>query len=430
MPKNKKLTLYDAIVQLLHAVIPILRKNIEKRPIHDSGFFLKETRDIIVELPESKILEKVMHENSSIRREFAYRISDSERKPVEKPGIGTIFGAYIAPFFSQYFIAAGSTEFIEEIYNPLYFRFEEYLLSDSLSFKVVAPLVGFTSDAAIIELDENLIIRKMEENEIERLWKPRVPYSPFTMSYMDASTLRFTLEHTESRKKINTNKTVVKKPSATNLFEGVITALRLFKTGRVDFFFTQKTSLMWDPYGGITSGSKRERDYFGFRPSYSLTSKEIDEFISFWHEVRTVLINEDYKGHNYLRIAVKRFNFGTEEKELENKILDFFIAYEALYLQDTAELSYRLSLRTATVLGVTSKGKQNIFNFMRDAYILRSKIIHGKVPKIKGKKVALTNVVPQLEEYLRKSIFYFLKLIDQPRKHETVLNIIDADIFN
>jgi len=383
----------------------------------------------MVELPESKNLEKIMHANSSIRREFASKISNNEGKPVEKPDIGTIIMAYIAPFFGQYFRVAGSTEFIEEIFNPLYLRFEEYLLTDSLSFKVLAPLVGFTMGAAIIELDENLIIRKMEENEVERLWKPREPYFPSFMSAMDAESLKFTLEHTESRKKINTKTTVAKKPSVTDLFEGVITALRLFKTGRVDYFFTQRTPIMWDPYGGITYGSKRDRDYFSIRPTYILTSKEIDDFISFWHEMRTILINGDYKGHNYLRIAVKRFNFGTEEKELENKVLDFFIAYEALFLQDTAELSYRLSLRTATILGTTSKDKQKIFKFMRDAYILRSKIVHGKEPKIKRTTVDLTNVVPQLEEYLRKSIVHFLKLIDRQRKHETVLNNIDADIF-
>jgi len=157
--------------------------------------------------------------------------------------------------------------------------------------------------------------------------------------------------------------------------------------------------------------------------------KEVDGFIEFWNEFRDKIVNENFHGHNYLRIALKKFNLGLEEKDLENKMIDFFTAFEALYLLEIQERSYRLSLRTATLLRESSKEKKEIFNFIRDAYILRSQIVHGNPPKIRKKLVNLKDYVPKLENYLRRSIIKYLRMISNFENQKEILYRLDQEIL-
>ena len=105
------------------------------------------------------------------------------------------------------------------------------------------------------------------------------------------------------------------------------------------------------------------------------------------------------------------------------------MAFEALFLLETSELSYRLSLRTATLLGNSPQKKKLIFNFMKDAYNLRSQIVHGKTPKIGRKRVDLKVYVSELENYLRKSIIRFLRITDQFKNQVTILRNLDQQIL-
>ena len=118
---------------------------------------------------------------------------------------------------------------------------------------------------------------------------------------------------------------------------------------------------------------------------------------------------------------------GSEEKDLENKMIDFFVAFEALYLVEKLELSYRLALRTATLLGESSQEKKEIFSFMRDAYNLRSQIVHGDPPKIRKKMVNLKDYLPKLESYLRRSIVKYLEMLRDFKNQEEILYTLDQE---
>jgi hypothetical protein len=84
------------------------------------------------------------------------------------------------------------------------------------------------------------------------------------------------------------------------------------------------------------------------------------------------------KNGEYINIALRRFNFGVEEDNAENKIIDFLIAFEALYLEGMDELGYRLSTRAAVLLGENDAEAAKVKEVIVEAYGLRSKIVHGK----------------------------------------------------
>lgn len=416
-------------MQLLVAkVSKILLKNTRKHPFADIDLLLFDHDKQIAQLPESKVCADIMQNDVVIRREFGSRISDNTGKPVEKPDISSISRLYFLPLLIQYFRAVEFFEVDVDVFYPLYYRFEEYLYSDSLRYEVLAPLVGFDCDVDLIQLDKNFKIRKMKKEEVQLLWMPREPYLPPIIDPIDASLLKYTLEVTYSRKKGKMSIDMRKKPIPDELFEGAITTLRLFKSGDVDFYFTQRTPLTWDPHGAITYSFKERGDFRG-RREYNLRQTEIDSFIEFWKEFGDTILKKEYHGHNYLDIAIKRFNLGLEEQDSENKFIDFFVAFEALYLLENFELSFRLSLRTATLLGITSEEKNSIFQYMKDAYTLRSSIVHGKTPKIRKKIVDLKVYVPKLENYLRQSIIRFLRITIQFKNQALILSDLDQQIL-
>jgi len=87
------------------------------------------------------------------------------------------------------------------------------------------------------------------------------------------------------------------------------------------------------------------------------------------------------------------------------------IALESIFLQSDGELRYRLSLRIPYFLCDTYYDRKSIQVFIKEAYDLRSKIVHGgafpsipsiiKVNKIEYKPI---DFVFELEDIVRRSI--------------------------
>jgi hypothetical protein len=84
-----------------------------------------------------------------------------------------------------------------------------------------------------------------------------------------------------------------------------------------------------------------------------------------------------------LNLAIRRLSFLTDRSRPEDRILDLMIAAEAFYLTGmdrTTELSYRLSLRAAVLKirqGSTAVVARSVYELMRSAYDVRSKVAHG-----------------------------------------------------
>ena len=119
------------------------------------------------------------------------------------------------------------------------------------------------------------------------------------------------------------------------------------------------------------------RFYFQTEYKKPLSEQEIYIFcnlLSSYSEIQKV------KG---LNVAIQRF-CSSCERYLPNepeRLLDVAIALEAIFLNDddTKELTYRLSLRAARLLGKTLEERREIFSVIKQLYKFRSKIAHGEV---------------------------------------------------
>jgi len=103
-----------------------------------------------------------------------------------------------------------------------------------------------------------------------------------------------------------------------------------------------------------------------------------------------------------IELALRRLESTYERRMLEDKILDYWIALEALFLptQET-ELNFRATLRIARYLGQSHDERVEIFNTIKDSYAVRSKVVHGERLK---KSIDLEMTATQTGALLRKAL--------------------------
>jgi hypothetical protein len=176
--------------------------------------------------------------------------------------------------------------------------------------------------------------------------------------------------------------------------EQIILALRLFKEGLVRIVFRMcKAESIGKNFtlGAFRSGER----------VYSLPNLEFSCFKEF---LRAFEDNKQ-KIRPHVDIAIRRFVDGYERLKPEDRIIDYMIGLEALYLQgeEMGELSYRLAHRASVFLRKEKSERQLLFKAMKKSYKLRSKIIHGLKYHLCFEEVWF------IEDVLRQSIRSFLE---------------------
>jgi hypothetical protein len=110
---------------------------------------------------------------------------------------------------------------------------------------------------------------------------------------------------------------------------------------------------------------------------------------------------------------LRRLSYQAHRRRIEDEMVDIMVAAEALYLSgsETQQLGFRLALRASALgnpdeLGMT---RREVFDLMKVAYIIRSKIVHGDVPKrkdlkLKGAPVSLHDFFQATEGVVRQGL--------------------------
>ena len=79
--------------------------------------------------------------------------------------------------------------------------------------------------------------------------------------------------------------------------------------------------------------------------AYTLNKMEKGEFVAFWNTIDKL----DLERPATLSVAVRRFNYAYERHHLEDKLVDFMVAFEALFFKEGefGEFRHKLSTRVA-----------------------------------------------------------------------------------
>jgi hypothetical protein len=120
-------------------------------------------------------------------------------------------------------------------------------------------------------------------------------------------------------------------------------------------------------------------------------------------------------------VARKRLEHSVAEAAPEDRLIDEWIALEALFLKDgePSEMSYRVCLRIARELGDTADEREEIRQTLNKSYNHRSKGgVHGAAIAVHGAKPARIQDLAEKERYtakiLRRAIRYCLERQDVP----------------
>ncbi len=105
--------------------------------------------------------------------------------------------------------------------------------------------------------------------------------------------------------------------------------------------------------------------------------------------------------------AYRRFSFALDREEIEDRIIDCWVAFEALFLpEEPGELSYRAAMRIARFVGRTRAERLQLQKTLRDSYKLRSLVAHGRdlTASKSAKKLKPGELTAETQEILRHSL--------------------------
>lgn len=397
MCKNNKLK--ESLQSLSQSTYLLLNKELHLADSYKNdsssvsiGIVLCKIEPKMKEIPEFNICTELMTQDHKI-------------KTLQGKLVGTYSGLSSVPdeetcilsFLKQ--VYQTSKKYNQIIFDKEYQSFEDLFYSEHFVLKDTATLYNFSFNKNELVLGHEISIRKAEKQisqEQEYLESKHNPYSFFTKS-------SYVIERNYRKKKIigaNTDidaaKNVSELSETHDLFDLVINSLRILKSSAVYRDHRIKTEqITFHPFGStITRSPVFENTVLGEECKIKKTD------VALLCEIFDFLCNEN---DSRFKVALRRLSLGIERKNLEDKLIDYMIGLEALYLPDgNAELSFRLSVRAAFLLSSKIKRK-NTYNFLRKIYDIRSSIVHGNKYELNIEDIK------ELEELLRKSVILWIK---------------------
>lgn len=354
-----------------------------------------------------------------------------ENELKKHPNFQDTIGMKLTTFLSELAEKTKSFNFNSAVFDNVYDDFEAFLCSRETLYQAHGPLKNFRMDENMLVLEENIKIKKLTEDEVSEM-----------LDTFEYSIPRWEIVSWRHRIEVYYKLKEGDKPfggnphsEAINNIYKVISALRLFKKGDVANQMYYYLPISWSLNAkGIASGNSPFQSKSSIESKFKLEISEIDELKKFWFVYKELLPRLD--NFLFLAIAINRFNSAYENERIEDRLIDYMIAFEALFLKgnEQQELSYRLGLRTAVLLEETSKSKQDVFKNMRTAYNLRSLVVHGKsYEKIKKdleqKHKNINEFIFKIEGYLRNSIKRFIDLIKIFPNQEEIIKDLDSKIL-
>lgn len=310
---------------------------------------------------------------------------------------------------------------------------EAHFRGDEMIFISKSPLDGFYSNVKRIELEKGLSIQRISLNEREEL------FSRYSNLWSDVKNKLLENEYWLINEYVPKEKAMRGINGYAQFIEDeFLKFLRIFKNGTIGIHHNRSESKYWNPefswYNGLSSKSFTHIVGNG---NYIIEKDEIRQFIDLWTKYREI----DFSRDGALNIAIKRFNDSFTRRDVEDRIIDLMIAFEALFLKEDEkmELTFKLALRTAIFLKNKDVEGDNLFNFMKVAYNTRSNIIHGvkTKDKIKVKKsinvgeydeFTLHEFLNKLEDVFRKSLLKYIEEFNNYQINE-LIDSIDQKIL-
>jgi len=327
------------------------------------------------------------------------------------------WGTEPLPFLASVVEKSEGFLFQEEVFNKRYQASKNLITSPTINLTVWLWLDRLKGECEGIKLDDSHTIRRITEQEIEKLRYHRQIEEIPTFSFFPRPGLRpgdyildLNFEFNKAESKGYEEKLIKE-------VEKVVFLLRLYGYSRLRFKVIKDISAQAEyPQGYFTDLRYFESTSYNGDNSKKLFSEdESEELKDFWNRYYPLLKPSD----STLKIAINKFSRSFENIDMNSAFVDLMTGLEALYSTSISELKYQLSIKPALFLEEDIKKREYIKTFMGQAYNLRSDIVHGSEtyePNEKARQInkgeekrTLQSIFIETRQYLGKSILKFLE---------------------
>jgi hypothetical protein len=159
-----------------------------------------------------------------------------------------------------------------------------------------------------------------------------------------------------------------------------------------------------------------------------LTKSDCANFLSFYNKL--------FHNGKPLRLmfAIKRYGYGRAARIEDDKVVEFIIALESLFSNSDTEIIEKLSLRAAILHRKNSAESILLKRFIKKAYNIRSKIVHGQYEQLAKEIESIKKIesewISQLEVITRNSIVAFGNLLDIGKNVKSIIDLIDEAVID
>jgi hypothetical protein len=266
-----------------------------------------------------------------------------------------------------------------------------------VGFAINGKKQDFSDFSNGVQLAPNVKLRFSSKEDSEMLsFFPTSPKS--VMQYcLNKYVLECSIESEDNLKEIAETKEKIYKR-----ISDVITALRLLRAGYVE----SNVILLVTTKNSKKQPSLRAQRIIPTVSLYEPIYLRTDEISSLSRLVKKISVL-DFERRKALRIALRRFENSYYDTEDEDKLLDYVIAFEALFTKGE-KIGFKrdvISVACSMLLGKNQREREKIRGTLNDAYTIRNAIVHGADFREKLKEGQfLHDFVAEVEDILRQSI--------------------------
>lgn len=307
------------------------------------------------------------------------RVDVPGRSPAEGDGRGftdRFWDDALAPLLERYGARRPALEWDAGFARELVAHRRRLLSSDSVPRRTIAPLANLRANGTV-RLGPDTVIRAMTDEDRDELWRQfgGVGHIPH-LGPQQLAAWRYVIDHRWEMSRAQP----VDEEIGTQRVWDIVTALRLQHSGVVG------TTFQWNrpdppdlplsaPWGEETLFSALSGPMFDAGATIEIGA---DDGASLAGLAARVAAARKVRA---TALALRRFDGAYERRDPEDALLDLWIAFEALLIPgDTAELSYRASLRIGRLVGGSREERWQAFKDARQSYRMRSKVVHGEAP--------------------------------------------------
>lgn len=329
-----------------------------------------------------------------------------------------------------YYIHEHGLDYNEKFVNKYYENLELFLIDNKIKIFIKTPVNGLRTINKETKINDEVSFIQLEGQR-----KIRFTESTSIVTYVMAfHDLVYTFYQTKVFESDSEEIDLDEKDWKTTRahIRDFMIVLRLYRSGKIGFLDSNleySISHAGNTWQNQDCGLESDWEKWKNNP-YILLQEDAEKLRELWDELHKI---DFQKSENkFLLSAIDRFMESYQKDNIEDKILDLMICLESLLQDNPAELRFRLSIRTALLIGEKNEEKNRIYKIVKEGYDVRSDTVHGlntSIVKIENEEISLNSLHEELENIVRRSIRKFITKINNNEKRGTVIQNLDNTLF-